>query len=335
MRAFELASGVACESVRLGHFEPVTRWKWQPMLANAGKHQLMAQSIRRGGYLLLGAVLSAACGNGDDLDPFAGQDAEYAPVSVAPAQVPSPPAEQPARPPVSAPPVNSPVSSATDDPEDVVPSVVPPVSTGNGCVTPLGVSGTPRTLSEAIILMNSLPRPTTLACFLQALSRPLDVYMTSSDDSLQPSPGPRSPRTFIVFEPLVMSVVFDGPARIALELGYRTTATRSIKTEILFPLTTDVTSTNLFDEVKSGEEATRCGACHTGEVQTVNPDLPVDVFESDILTPFDFEEVDVTSLRAERESCNPALEADRCAMLSALFDFGTVQPAPDGILFKP
>jgi hypothetical protein len=211
---------------------------------------------------------------------------------------------------------------------------VPPPVDPNVCVTPLGVSGTPRTLSQAITLMNALPRPTSLACFLQALSRPLDVYMTSSDDSLQPSPGARSPRTFIMFEPLVMSIVFEGPAHIALELGYRTTPTRSIKTEILFPLTSNVTSANLFDEVMAGDEATRCSACHTGEVQTVNPDLANDVFESDILTPFDFEEVDIESLRAERESCNASLEPERCTMLSAFFDFGTIQRAPGGILFS-
>jgi hypothetical protein len=202
----------------------------------------------------------------------------------------------------------------------------------DACVAPNGVSGTPRNLSEAIILMNSLPRPTSLACFLQALWRPLDVYMTSSGDSLQPSPGARSPRAFIVYQPLVMSIVFEGEAHVTLELGYRSSPNRSVKTEIVFPLTTDVSYTNLFERVQVGS-TTVCGNCHTGEVQTVTPDLPVDVFESDIIEPFDFQEVDVEFLRAERQSCDPAREPERCELLSAFFDFGTVQPAPGGIMF--
>jgi hypothetical protein len=320
----------------------------------------MSQSIRRGGCLVLGAVLAAACGNGDDLDPNAARDGTFPAADIRPGEVTPLPADDgsqanPLRP-ASAPGVDDEGDSTGDgdpgqldpgaldpgaldpgavDPATANPGPAPPPVDPNVCAVPLGVSGTPRTLSEAITLMNSLPRPTTLACFLQSLSRPLDVYMTRSDDSLQPSPGARSPRTFIVFEPLVLSIVFEGPAHVALELGYRTTPTRSIKTEIVFPLTTDVTPANLFDKVMAGEEATRCGACHIGEVQTVHPDLPVDVFESDILTPFDFEEVDVESLRAERQSCNPTLEPERCTMLSAFFDFGTIQPAPGGILFSP
>jgi hypothetical protein len=180
--------------------------------------------------------------------------------------------------------------------------------------------------------MNSLPRPTSLACFLQALDRPLTLYMTSSSLSLQPAPGARSPRTFIVNEPLVMSVVFDGPARIALELGYRTAPTRSIKTEILFPIERDVTYGNFFEEVLEGS-ATRCSACHTGEVQTVSPAFPVDVFESEVIPPYTMFEVGLDALRTERQSCNPAIEPERCAMLSAIFDFGEVVPAPNGISF--
>jgi hypothetical protein len=301
----------------------------------------MVLSIRRGGCLALGALLSAACGNGDDLDPYAGLDGAFPPAVIGPAQARSPVVDDgatdgdalPAAP-AATDPIPGGSAAGQGNNLDGEEAVLPPqVSVDPGvCATPNGVSGTPRTLAEAIILMNSLPRPTSLACFLQALSRPLDVYLTSSDDSLQPSPGARSPRTFIVFEPLVMSIVFEGPAHIALELGYRSASRRSIKTEILFPLTTDVTYTNLFDEVQVGE-STRCSACHTGEVQTVNPSLPVDVFESDIIEPFSFEEVDVESLRAERVSCNPSLEPERCELLAAFFDFGTVQPAPQGIMF--
>jgi hypothetical protein len=184
-----------------------------------------------------------------------------------------------------------------------------------------------------MILMNSLPKPVSLACFLQALTRPLSLYMTSSTRSLQPAPGARSPRTFIVYEPLVLSIVLDGPARIALELGYRTSPARSVKTELLFPLETDVTLDNVFDDVRAGS-LTKCGNCHTAEVITSHPDLPqIDVFESDIIPPFEIYEVELDALRAERASCNFAEEPERCALLSALFDHGEVVAAPRGITF--
>jgi hypothetical protein len=287
---------------------------------------------------VLGTLLSAACGNGDDLNPYGALDGEHPPAEIAPARMTSPAAMPPANPTAQG--VGGTTSSREPDdddseqpPADDEPDVDDrPAADPDACVTPRGVSGTPRTLSEAMILMNSLPKPASLACFLQALSRPLDVYMTSSDDSLQPAPGERSPRAFVVYEPLVMSIVFDGPAHIALELGYRTEERRSIKTEILFPLTTDVTETNLFDEVQQGD-GTRCGNCHTGEVRTTIPEMPITVFESDILEPFDTEEVDIESLRAERRACNPSIEPARCELLAAFFDFGTIQRAPEGIMF--
>jgi hypothetical protein len=281
-------------------------------------------------------VLGIACGNGDDLDPYAGNLPEE-PIVVEAATTPS--SVDP-----TVPTGGTDEVGGTDDPGA---SGTGGTSAGGvigggedtrdpgACATPKDVSGRPTTIGEAMILMNSLPRPTTLACFLQALERPLSIYATSSALSLQPSPGARSPRTFIINKPLVMSIVFDGKAEIALELGYRTTATRSVKTEILFPLTTDVTYGNLFDEVREGENRTKCSACHIAEVSTVTPTLPMDVFESDIFPPYDNLEVDVESLRGERAICDAAAEPERCALLSALFDFGDVQSSPGGIMFTP
>lgn len=299
----------------------------------------MAHRIPWGAGLVLGAVMSAACGNGDDLNPYA-SDGTFEPVLILPAR-PYPP--RPDAPPLDEPPSEGPLEgdpggegaggmTPVDGEDDELGAGAGPALDPDTCVAPMGVSAAPRSMSEAIDLMNSLPKPVSLACFLQALSRPLSLYMTRSDRSLQPARGARSPRTFIVYEPMVMSIVLDGPASVALELGYRTTPTRSVKTEITFPLETDVTVDNVFDEVLSGSR-TKCGACHTGEVVTLNPDLPVDVFESDIIAPFDIYEVELDALRAERASCNAAEEPERCALLAAIFDHGEVFAAPRGIMF--
>lgn len=295
----------------------------------------MAHLIRRGAGLVLGSLLAVGCGNGDDLDPSAG---DVPPVMIAPVEV-TPERITDNRPPaVGNPPVTNGQgggASVGSGGSTAIEGPAQPAGDPNVCVTPLGVSGTPSTLEQAIILMNSLPKPASLECFLQALSRPLNVYLTSSGDSLQPSPGARSPRTFIIFEPLVMSIVFDGPGRPALELGYRSTPTRSIKTEFVFPLMTDVTATNFFDRAMDANDAnsTRCSACHTGEVQAASPEFPGEVFESDIFPPYDFLEVSVEALRNERETCDPSEEPERCSMLSAFFDFGTINEAPQGIMF--
>jgi len=285
----------------------------------------------------MGGLLSAACGSADG-EPTAADPADgpVAPVQVRPAVSGSAIPEEPEGEgdTEGAGVGNVPVtgqggSGAQEEP----PVVVEPADPDEPyCGTPNGVNGSPRTLEQAIILLNSLPRPTSMACFLESLERPLNLYMTSSGQSLQPSPGPRSPRSFIVNEPLVMSIVFDGPGQGALELGLRTAPRRSIKTEILFPITKDVTAQNFFDEVMNGE-ATRCSACHTAEIQTFTTELPVDAFESDILPPFDNLEVTIDSMRQERQNCDASLEPERCAMLGGLFDFGEVQAAPNGFMF--
>lgn len=286
---------------------------------------------RRGGFLL-GALLTWACGGGasdaaaPDSMPFTG----VAPVSPAPGNSA---AENPApvevTPMLEPPPVLAPPEPPPEEAEEAEEPAVDP----NVCRAPDGVSARPQNLAEAVALMNALPRPTTLECFVQALERPLQVFMTRSNQSLQPSPGARSPRTFIVNEPLVMSIVFEGDAKATLELGYRTAERRSIKTELVFPLRADVTPGNLFDEIKEGQ-VTRCSACHTSETQIFNAEIQADVFESDIYEPFDVYDVDIESVRAENASCDPMAEPERCALLSALFDHGDVVPAPEGILFS-
>jgi len=192
-----------------------------------------------------------------------------------------------------------------------------------GCKPANGVSGSPTTISEAIILINTLPKPTTLDCFLQALDRPLTLYMTSSDQSLQPAiAGPRSPRTFILRGDLEMSIVFEGTANNTLEFGYRPEISRSIKTEVLFPVTRDLSENTIFDRIVKTPRTTECGACHVGEAHEDYPGFPAGVYVSDVNPPYDIFEVKLEALQAEASSCDKTVEPYRCGLLSALFDFG-------------
>jgi hypothetical protein len=280
--------------------------------------------IYTGRGALLGAVAGVLGCGGSEADSL------FQPVAQLPSDaVPQPPAMPPPEPVDVAPP---PVET-TPPPVEQMP--VPPAEEeeeGSRCKAALGVSGSPQTISEAIILLNTLPKPATLACFLEALDRPLTLYMTKSDDSLQPSPGARSPRTFVLRGDMEMSVVLDGSASNTLEFGFRPQLSRSIKAEVLFPVTRDVTESSLFDRVQLTPRTTKCGACHVAEDHVDYPGFPLGVYESDVLAPFDMDEVSIESMKAEAADCDADSEPYRCGLLSALFDHGEVVP---GVLRGP
>ncbi len=214
-------------------------------------------------------------------------------------------------------------------PDDTEP---PPASDRDGtstaprCVPAPGTTGAPATIAELMELLAGLPRPTTLACLLQSLERPLEVYLTSSTLSAQPAPAERSPRTFVVLGPLVLSVVAEGEASRLLELGYRSAPGRSIKAELPFPLRQAPAPDDLLDQVGLGR-VSMCGGCHTNERRVADAffDGSDGAFESDIIPPLYVYQVDVDVLRGEAERCDAGQEPERCELLGALFDHGEVR----------
>jgi len=264
------------------------------------------------------AIWSLACGASHDpgvlFEPVAAPDQteETPPVTVPPV--------------VDIPPIN------TGEMTNVGPLNPPPEAEDAPCRPALGISGRPTNLLEAMALMNTLPKPTTLACFIEALDRPLTVYMTENSGSLQPAVGARSPRTFILYEHLEMSIVLDGEASYTLELGYRPQPQlqlpeRSIKSEILFPITRDIQPEGFFDRIQrdfGGSRTTKCSDCHNGEELLDHPDFPNGAFESDVLDPYSPLEVKLETLQAEVAICDPTVEEHRCGLLNALFGHGEV-----------
>jgi hypothetical protein len=177
---------------------------------------------------------------------------------------------------------------------------------------------------ELMELLDGLPKPTTVACLLESLDRPLELYLTSSTFSAQPAPAERSPRTFVVLGPLLLSVVAEGDASTLVEVGYQTAPGRSIKAEIPFPLRAPMSPAQLLDQVRIGR-VTMCGGCHTNERQVPDAFFDSDAFESDVIPPLFVFDVGVDVLRAEAEGCDPGLEPGRCGLLSAIFDHGEVR----------
>lgn len=191
------------------------------------------------------------------------------------------------------------------------------------CAAETTVTGSPRSIGEAVEFINALPRPVTLECFLERLERPLAVAATSSIISLQPAAGDHSPRLFFFNGDLVMSIAVGGDHGFyLLEFGEHVTPTDTIKAELEFPITEEVPLSAPFERVYNGEDGTGCAICHRGE--TAVPNYP-GAFASDALRFPDLDEVKLSALRGEHERCDPSLQPERCARLRALFSHGEVE----------
>jgi len=193
------------------------------------------------------------------------------------------------------------------------------------CQPAPGTTGSPATLEEAVALANGLPFPVTAECYVEALDRPLRIEATRSRESLQPAEGERSPRVFIWgADSLTTSIVLDGPARDLIEFGQFVGPRRTIKAELEFPLTAPVSTATALDRVRNREypRITRCFVCHDREED--EPGVPGGR-SSLALRPRASTLVDVATLRAELDRCDPALEPGRCRWLAALFGHGVVE----------
>ena len=194
------------------------------------------------------------------------------------------------------------------------------------CRAPAGVSNNPQSIAETITLLNALPKPLSIPCFLESLARPIPMLATFGVLSAQPAVGVRSPRLFLFLGPNRMSVVPDGVGASVLEFGEERPGYRSLKGEIEFPLTGDIPQSAPFDRVLFNDQLTTCGLCHAAEQAEVSP-FTTHAFVSQSLRPAPRNAVTLQSLQYELAICNRGAEPYRCAMLDSLFSLG---PVTDG-----
>lgn len=196
-------------------------------------------------------------------------------------------------------------------------------SEGDSCTPGPGATGNPRTIVEVIQLINSLPMPVTIPCFLESLERPISLVATSSVISAQPANGQDNPRLFLLRDGISLSVVPSGDASHLLELGELTSGTQSIKGELAFPVTAPLALDAAFTHVARPAGGTVCYVCHHGEAPVT--DYPVDgAFESIAYRPTPRLEINFDYVEYQYKTCDPTLEPDRCALLSALFAQGDI-----------
>jgi hypothetical protein len=177
---------------------------------------------------------------------------------------------------------------------------------------------TPRSVADVVEMLNAMPKPVTLPCFLESLERPFSLQATTSVLSAQPAVGKRSPRMFLFFDPLVASVVPDGTGRHLLELGERRSETHSLKAELEFPITEEVAPEAPFARLRYDDRLSTCDFCHANSEPAEEPVFPY-AFVSQALKPVLRERVKVEALMAEARACDKAVEAERCEMLNVLF----------------
>ncbi len=225
----------------------------------------------------------------------------------------------------------------SDSPGDVDPTCPP---------LPAGISGSPATIPDAIGMANALftassekmlsEKTLSIDCFIRRLDRPLSALGVTSDFSLQPAVGARSPRIFLFVDGggLVLSVAPAGMGSPFLELAEYTSPLRSIKAQMTFPMTEPVAPAFPYDDIHVGD-GTVCGGCHTHELPA--PRVTVTQgFESDIFRPAASQIVPLPYIRSQADSCDAQHEPYRCAMLRSLFDHGNVVAgsfSPDAPLF--
>jgi hypothetical protein len=197
----------------------------------------------------------------------------------------------------------------------------PPWPLPRTCEPPPGL-GSASTIEEVVALVNALPKPTSLACVLESLDRPLAVYASTSAAGAQPATGPENPRIFLLRGNLVMSVVPEGEASATLELAYAIGERRSIKAELAFPVDDVLAPSAPYDQVELGA-GTSCGLCHGAEARVASIDFAT-AWASDVFQDEPEQALPLGFLRQSAIDCDHEATPARCALLDSIFGHGEV-----------
>jgi hypothetical protein len=192
------------------------------------------------------------------------------------------------------------------------------------CPPPAGFEAGPQSIDEVVALVNALPKPTSLSCYLQALERPLSLYATTSSFSAQPAGGQSDPRIFLFTGSLVQSVVPSGQGAALLELAMLTSETRSVKAEIEFPVEAALAPEDPYDRIRMGA-GTTCGVCHLSEFLADTVTITA-AYESEALQPPPESGLSLSLTGQYARDCDAVATPERCEILTGLFAHGDTAP---------
>lgn len=195
-------------------------------------------------------------------------------------------------------------------------------STANSgsCTDVTETLGSPKTIEETVTLINALPRPLSLGCFLNSLKGPLGVMAVNSTGSAQPAVDNANPRIFIVREKLVLSVATAGAGRSLLEFG-ELTGSNSFKGELAFPVEGTVTANQIIAQMAQTSTSSTCATCHGSEAKFQHGNLG-QLWVSSIIRPNTAQRVNYAYLRAQASACDSVATPHRCDVLKAIYTKG-------------
>lgn len=187
---------------------------------------------------------------------------------------------------------------------------------------------TPNSIADTINLINALPKPLSIDCFLKSLKKPLKIMAVNNGFSAQPAVGNQSPRIFIVNTKLALSVAPAGAGKFLLELSEPSSSTKSFKGELGFPIAQTIDPLLVFSTADDPQSPgnSRCILCHRNEEKIRYGNIGF-AFNSDIVRPNEYQRVFSLYLRNQAYMCNPATDKYRCDMLNAIFMTGEGQDA--------
>lgn len=209
-----------------------------------------------------------------------------------------------------------------------------------------GKEGAPvNSIGGVVDRINALPRPTSGACLVASLPRPLQVVATSGTISAQPAgecdeaalaehpDALCDARVFLLVPGVVIAVVPSGAGSKAIELGEWVSTTRTLKAEIALPVTGELPASEPFTRLLSGG-VTACALCHAEE--KAHPTIEHGYVSAAYrpvprTSPASEGEIGLEVLRAQHQACARSKEvSERCDMFHALFDFGDVEQGAFG-----
>jgi hypothetical protein len=184
----------------------------------------------------------------------------------------------------------------------------------------------PKTIDQAVKLINRLPQPATIECFIANLQKPLNVYAVDNAASAQPSAGPSSPRIFIFRSSLIISVVPAGIGKRLIEFGEMIDTRTTVKGEVRFPVVGTLSPSEPYKRVLDESFGTSCRLCHTNE-RSYSQISTGPAYSSNLVKPNAGARVASKDLKYFALNCNMATDAERCKMLKAIFIDGQAQDA--------
>jgi hypothetical protein len=177
----------------------------------------------------------------------------------------------------------------------------------------------PTTFEGVVDLVNKLPKPVTVNCFLYNYDHPLEIFAVDNQLNAQPSGGPDNPRIFIFKDDFMISVVPLGGGKDNIEFSKIVNEGKSVKGDLHFPIEETIEDDEIFSNIiNEANDGTVCRLCHGQE--SLYSGLS---YSSNIIVPEENLRITKQDLSEEIKKCRTETSS-RCAMINYIYSAGEV-----------